>query len=289
MHLPRTVLREDDDLARWVHRVPREERIPDDLLARKPRVVGVPDHVDKLVARELHGPAEAALLVALKIVPLGVEPRNAFRQRGVEFIPRRPVRLKLVYSVVNPIDLFDKALVHPCVHHVKLLCSGPFLKDGAYHILSKVLVDQACAAELRLPVRAEGLAKVALVVVEAQRRRVIDAADVDHDVEVLQHRFVARPNHLCIPVRVQLLQHEARQGLITVECAVVRADAPRRARRLHGHPCGATYLPPHDPRRVDEAQRHPRAKCSHLPPFDRRLPAHLRTAGRPRAAQRTSV
>ena len=64
------------------------------------------------------------------------------------------------------------------------------------------------------------------MVVVTVRRRIEDGADVDDDVALVEDGGVARAPDLGVAVLGQQAQHGARQHLVAVELAVVRADHP---------------------------------------------------------------
>lgn len=77
---------------------------------------------------------------------------------------------------------------------------------------------------------AKHVVELLLVVVEAGRRRVVDAADVDHDVALVEHLLVPRADDLGVGVGRGAPQERDAEGLVAVERAVVRADGGRGGR-----------------------------------------------------------
>lgn len=92
-----------------------------------------------------------------------------------------------------------------------------------------VLVHETRAGQPRHEAVTERVVELALVVVEAARRRVIDASDVDDDIEVLENGRVARAHDFGVFELAGAAEHPAAEGLVAVERAGVRADLD-----LHG-------------------------------------------------------
>ena len=76
----------------------------------------------------------------------------------------------------------------------------------------------------RLRTVAKHVVELLLVVVEAVARRVVDAADVDDDVALIEHLLVPRADDRGVGVGRRASQERDAEGLVAVERAVVGAD-----------------------------------------------------------------
>jgi hypothetical protein len=194
-------LLEHNNAARGVDAGALADGLLDNLAGGEPRVGKVVELREELLAGDLGGDLELGLLgvsywqvtlytvthvvdvISADLVPTGVDAADARAQVGALVI--RELARGEVDAVVNGVDALNELEVELEPEGLDLGVSLGEAEDSGNNLLAKVLVDETSRRELGLGEARDtkDLGEAALVVVVAVFSGVIDATDIDDNVE----------------------------------------------------------------------------------------------------------
>mmetsp|Transcript_26285 Transcript_26285/g.44001 ORF Transcript_26285/g.44001 Transcript_26285/m.44001 type:complete len:239 (+) Transcript_26285:563-1279(+) len=209
-----------------MHRVPCVQSVHHVLATRQPNLSEVVHGVEELVARELHRLQEAFVVDLRRVVliPGRVELSDTRGQIGAVRVLRRLVAIPHTDAVVDPIDRLDEGFVNLQIDLVNDRVAFLQAQLGGHDLLAKVLVHEAGTRQLGDEAMPEDLGELLLVVVEALRIGVIDGADVNHNVQLGEHRGNTAAHDIRAFELLRALQEEATECFVAVKRAIMGAD-----------------------------------------------------------------
>jgi hypothetical protein len=165
-------------------------------------------------------------VISADLVPTGVDAADARAQVGALVI--RELARGEVDAVVNGVDALNELEVELEPEGLDLGVSLGEAEDSGNNLLAKVLVDETSRRELGLGEARDtkDLGEAALVVVVAVLLGVVDAADVNNNVERLDWARLVLTSRLLVERRTYALRgRECGRGLIVLE-SMLQASWP---------------------------------------------------------------
>lgn len=162
----------------------------------------------------------------MRIVPSGLEVPDTMGEGGLGDVSGLHTLTEVVglNAVVDGVDWLDEFVVEFGEDDVDARIIEGGLKDVGDDLLAKVLVDETSTAEFDVMFVIKGLEETTLVVVIAVLFWDVLGPDIDEDGQRVKHLGVSGADDLGAFELVGLTEHEAGEGLVTVELTAVCAN-----------------------------------------------------------------
>lgn len=192
MVLPRTCLRENDNLSRGIDRMSAVQSLLNNRTSRPPGVLQTLCVGQELKARQQHGLSEALILnvAGLFLVPGRIQHSDSAGHGSGYMVLDLTITNR--DAIVNSVDVFHEVLVKLRVAYIKEFSGGRsssqfITQNSLQHFTTKVLINQSSRRQFGL-VTVQHSSKFSLVMVVSISFRVIDSAHIYYNITFLKNR-----------------------------------------------------------------------------------------------------